>query len=129
MNVTAQIAPPPLPPTDPLEEDPELRKELAGLFLENYSRQLSKIRQLITDREAPDLRREVHTLKGSAGVFSDQAAFAAAFQMEMIGDEAAWDRAEAAWEILRAETLRLAGVLTRLVSQDGTCAASRALSN
>jgi HPt (histidine-containing phosphotransfer) domain-containing protein len=126
MSDTSQIAPPSLPPTDPLEGEPELRKELAGLFLEDYTRQLSDIRRLITDRNAPDLRREAHTLKGSAGVFRDQAAFGAAFQMEMVGHNAAWDSAELAWDVLREETLRLAGILMRLVSQDGTHAASQA---
>ena len=113
MNETLQIAPPTLPPTDPLDGEPELRQELAGLFLEDYPRQLATIRQLIDDRQALELRREAHTLKGSAGVFRDQKAFGAAFQMEMVGRDAAWDCAEMAWEDLHRETLRLAGVLTR----------------
>jgi HPt (histidine-containing phosphotransfer) domain-containing protein len=124
MNETSQITPPPLPPTDPLEGEPELRQELAGLFLEDYTQQLATIRQLINDRNAPDLRREAHTLKGSAGVFRDQGAFGAAFQMEMVGRDAAWDSAETAWAILREETLRLADVLTRLVSHEATVAAA-----
>jgi HPt (histidine-containing phosphotransfer) domain-containing protein len=127
MNETLQIAPPQLPPTDPLEGEPELRLELAGIFLEDYPRQLSTIRQLIDDRNAPDLRREAHTLKGSAGVFRDQAAFGAAFQMEMFGRDAAWDSTEGAWEVLLAETLRLARVLQQLVTLDQACAASTAL--
>jgi HPt (histidine-containing phosphotransfer) domain-containing protein len=127
MNETLQIAPPQLPPTDPLEGEPELRRELAELFLEDFSRQLSTIRRLIDDRNARDLQREAHTLKGSAGVFRDQAAFGAAFQMEMFGRDAAWDSTEGAWEALLAETLRLARVLKQLVSGGQACTASTVL--
>jgi HPt (histidine-containing phosphotransfer) domain-containing protein len=123
MNKTLVVVPA-LPTADPLEGEPELRQELAGMFLEDYEKSLSKIRQSITDREASDLRSEAHALKGSTGVFRDQAAFAAAFQMEMIAHDATWDRAEATWEMLRAETLRLAAVLTRLAPQDEACVAS-----
>lgn len=112
-----------LPANDPLEGDPELRVELAKLFLEDYEQSLSRIRQLIADRQALDLRKEAHTLKGSTGVFRDQAAFDAAFLMEMIGKNAAWDRAEAAWDTLSRETDRLATVLTRLVSENAVCVA------
>ena len=126
MNATSQIAPPALPPTDPLEGEPELRQELAGLFLEDYERQLSKIREFITARDAPELRKEAHSLKGSAGVFRDTGAFGAAFQMEMIGHDAAWDRAEPAWVVLQTEILRLASSLTGLVSHNGTGVAIQA---
>ncbi len=124
MNETLPLAPT-LPTTDPLDGEPELRQELAGLFLQDYARQLSKIRQSITDRAAPDLRCEAHSLKGSAGVFRDEPAFSAAFQMEMIGRDAVWDRAEAAWEVLQEQTCRLAGILTRLVAAAGANPVSR----
>jgi HPt (histidine-containing phosphotransfer) domain-containing protein len=123
MNDTFPVAQA-LPASDPLDGEPELRKELAGLFLESCEQSLSTIQQLISDRKASELRKEAHTLKGSIGVFRDQAAFNAAFQMEMIGSHAAWDRAEAACETLRAETRRLAAVLARFIHQEVPCTLS-----
>jgi two-component system sensor histidine kinase/response regulator len=127
MNTTMQDIPVPplLPPTDPLEGEPELRQELAWVFLEDYQCQLAKIRQAISSRAAAELRKEAHTLKGSVGVFRDQPAFDAAFHMEVIGRDAAWERAEEWWEILQVETLRLADDLAKTVSHD---AMSEALS-
>jgi HPt (histidine-containing phosphotransfer) domain-containing protein len=127
MNDTLQNipVPPPLPPTDPLEGEPELRQELAWVFLEDYEFQLAKIHQAIVSHEAAELRKAAHTLKGSTGVFRDQQAFDAAFHMEFIGRDAAWERAEGAWEILQAETLRLADDLRKFVARD---AMSEALS-
>jgi HPt (histidine-containing phosphotransfer) domain-containing protein len=107
---------PELPATDPLSGDPEFRVVLATLFLDDYARQLERIRQAINDRDALLLRSEAHSLKGSTGVFRHQGAFGAAFQMEMIGRDAAWDRVESQWEVLQAETTHLARSLAEIVA-------------
>lgn len=97
---------------DPLDGDPELRQELAELFLADYSLQLSKIREAIDDRNGPELRIVAHTLKGSCGVFRDQQAYDAALKLEHAGRDLDWlHAAEMADQVYR-ETNRLAAVLT-----------------
>lgn len=97
---------------------PEFLRELAHMFLEDYPRLMTHIREAIDARKASDLKMAAHTLKGSAGVFKDQPAFDAAFHMERIGRDADWNNAEAVWTTLTAEMKRLSGKLTALVAPE-----------
>jgi HPt (histidine-containing phosphotransfer) domain-containing protein len=99
---------------DPLAGDPELRKELAVMFLEDCPILLSKIRAAVTQRDGPSLKLAAHTLKGSAGVFKIQSAFDAALRMEQIGKECDWDHAEDAWKTIDEEMARLSATLVEL---------------
>lgn len=92
---------------DPLGDDPELRKELATMFLEDGPGQLTQVRTALDKRDAPALKAAAHTLKGSVGVFKDQATYDAALRMEHIGRDANWPPAEAAWQDLNREFERL----------------------
>jgi HPt (histidine-containing phosphotransfer) domain-containing protein len=96
--------------------DPEFHRELARMFLEDAPSLLTSIRTAIDSREAPDLKLAAHTLKGSTGVFKDQAAFDAAFQMERIGRDASWEDAQSAWDTLTHEVERLTRDLSKIVS-------------
>ncbi len=97
---------------DPLEGDPELRQELAELFLADYSLQLSQIRGAINDQDGPELRNVAHTLKGSCGVFRDQLAYDAALKLEHAGRDLDWVHAAEIADLVHRETNRLAAVLT-----------------
>ena len=97
---------------DPLAGEPELRKELVGMFLEDCPKLLSDIRAAITNRDGPTLKFAAHTLKGSTGIFKVQPAFDAALRMEQIGKESDWDHAEAAWDVLNIVMARLTATLS-----------------
>lgn len=99
--------------------DPEFLRELSVMFLEDCPRLMSSIREAIDSSNASNLKLAGHTLKGSAGVFRDQAAFDAALDIERIGRDADWDRAETAWNSLTVEMKRLSGKLTALI-ESGT---------
>lgn len=101
---------------DPLADDPELRLELAHLFLEDCPRLMAEIQGAISRQDSTQLRQAAHTLKGSAGVFRDEAAYGAALQMEHVGRDADWSQSEAVWQVLNREMVRLMGVLTQLVT-------------
>jgi len=109
----------PISPGETMPHPPEFLKELAHMFLEDAPRLMLHIRNAIEDRNASDLKLAAHTLKGSVGVFKDQPAFDAAFQMERIGRDADWENAESVWTTLTAEIKRLTGKLTALVSPGG----------
>ncbi len=110
------------PESDPLANDPELRKELAAMFLEDGPQQLAAVRAAMTNHDAPALKETAHKLKGSVGVFRDQAAFEAALRMEHIGRDAEWPAAEAAWQVLNQEVARLTTIVAEIAAKDVSAA-------
>ncbi len=95
---------------------PEFLQELSVMFLEDCPRLMASIREAIDNRNASNLKLAGHTLKGSAGVFRDQAAFDAAFHIERIGRDADWKNAEAAWTTLTVEMKRLSRKLSAMTA-------------
>jgi HPt (histidine-containing phosphotransfer) domain-containing protein len=65
--------------------DAELLREMAELFLEEYPRALSDVRAAVTTRNAKAVERAAHSLKGAVGNFGAEAAYRAAFELEMLG--------------------------------------------
>jgi CheY-like chemotaxis protein/HPt (histidine-containing phosphotransfer) domain-containing protein len=98
--------------------DPDFLRELSVMFLEDCPRLMASIRGAIDDRNDSNLKLAGHTLKGSAGVFRDQAAFDAAFHMERIGRDADWGNAESVWTSLTIEMKRLTGKLSALIEPE-----------
>lgn len=105
---------------DPLANDPELRHELAAMFLEDGPKQLAQVRAALDKHDAAALKSAAHTLKGSVGVFKDQAAFEAALRLEHIGRDSDWPPAEAAWQDLNREFERLLKVVAAMAGGAGT---------
>ena len=65
--------------------DEELLREVARLFLDEYPALLVEIREAVAARDANALQRAAHTLKGSVSNFGADAAYNAAFVLEMMG--------------------------------------------
>ena len=105
---------------DPLAGEPELRKELATMFLEDCPKLLSEIRGAMTQQDGTALKLAAHKLKGSTGVFRVQSAFDASLRMEHIGNECDWDHAEEAWKTLNREMVDLSATLTKLTKSTTT---------
>jgi two-component system, sensor histidine kinase and response regulator len=103
---------------DSQEDEQAFQRELAGMFLEDCSKALTKIREAVARRDGPALKLAAHTLKGSAGVFRDPQAIDAAFQMEMIGRDLDWEHADAADAVLEKEMDRLMAILMELTTGD-----------
>ena len=101
---------------DPLAGEPELRRELATMFLEDCPRLLSEIRTATTAHDGPSLKIAAHTLKGSAGVFRVQSAYDAALQMEHVGQQCDWEHAEVAWKSLKEQMAEISLQLNELVN-------------
>jgi DNA-binding response OmpR family regulator len=98
-----------------LGKDSSLARRLIDLFLEDSTRLLDDVRRAIASRDAEELRRAAHTLKGSVCNFPASVATNLAQQMERIGAEGDFDAAQDLLPSLRAEIDRLRGVLPTLI--------------
>jgi HPt (histidine-containing phosphotransfer) domain-containing protein len=65
--------------------DAELLKELADLFLEEYPRLLAELRLGLERRDALQVERSAHSIKGSVANFGAKRAVDAAYQIEQLG--------------------------------------------
>lgn len=96
---------------DPLAGDPELRQELAEMFLVDCPKLLLQICAALDRQDGGAVKVAAHTLKGSAGVFRVQPAYDAALRMERIGSECDWGHAETAWIEVCREMAHLSATL------------------
>ncbi len=65
--------------------DAELLKEIAQLFLEDYPKAMEEIRAAADHRDAKELERSAHGLKGSVANFGATEAMEAARALETMG--------------------------------------------
>jgi signal transduction histidine kinase/PleD family two-component response regulator len=97
-----------------VDGDMGLLREMAELFLADYSQQMAKIRAAIASGDSQALMRAAHSLKGVVGTFAAKATCEAALRLEMMGENGDLLEARDAYACLEAEISRLAGVLARL---------------
>jgi HPt (histidine-containing phosphotransfer) domain-containing protein len=65
--------------------DAELLKEIAILFLDDYPKSLSELRQAVAAGDARRVERSAHGLKGSVSNFGARPAVDAAMELETMG--------------------------------------------
>jgi two-component system sensor histidine kinase/response regulator len=65
--------------------DVELLKEIAILFLDDYPKSLTELREAVKTRDAKRVERSAHGLKGSVSNFGARPAVDAALQLETMG--------------------------------------------
>ena len=85
--------------------DAELFGRIAAIFVKSASRQLYDMRDALARGDSEALWRSAHSLKGSVGYFSKDAALRLALRLEMIGRSGQLARAHD--EALEAEMVRL----------------------
>jgi len=100
-----------------LEGDAGLLAELVGLFLQDYPRLLTAMREAVARGDAKLLERAAHTLKGAVSNFAAPAATAAALRLEQMGRQANLTQAEEALAALEAELDRLKGLLAQFCQE------------
>ncbi len=88
---------------DRLGGDTELLVEVVDLFIEDYPRLLSQIREAIAQGNAKTLHKAAHALKGSVSIFAAEAASRAAFRLESMGSIGDLSRAREALLDLEGE--------------------------
>ena len=95
--------------------DEELLKEVAALFLDEYPTLMAEIKDAVETKNANQLERAAHSLKGSVSNFGSDAAWQAANEMERIGranelanSEVAYTHLALVMEAIRPELSALA---------------------
>ena len=79
----------------------EALREAAGDYLKTYEELLEAVERATEAKNADDLRRSAHSLKGVVRNFCAQDAQAAAYRLEMMGRFAEFDGSYAALACLR----------------------------
>jgi PAS domain S-box-containing protein len=97
-----------------VDGDRELLVEMADLFLDEYPRLLSTLRDAVAQGNAPTAAYAAHTLKGSVANFAAMPAFTAAQKIERIARQGDLAQAHAAFTDLEAQLNRLKPILTNL---------------
>jgi two-component system sensor histidine kinase/response regulator len=93
--------------------DAELLKEIAILFLDDYPKSLSELREAIDTGDAKRVERSAHGLKGSVSNFGARPAVDAAMQLETMGRSQQLVEVE---QVLRTLELALAALRPELES-------------
>jgi HPt (histidine-containing phosphotransfer) domain-containing protein len=94
--------------------DTELLGEIIDLFLDEYPKLLSRIKDAVTNNQPEILQASAHALKGSVGNFAASDATAAAFRLENIGKSGDMAEAGEALSVLEAELERVRVRLVKL---------------
>jgi HPt (histidine-containing phosphotransfer) domain-containing protein len=95
----------------------ELLKELVGVFLDEYPKNMQQIRAAIDSHDAVALRRLAHNLKGSARILAAAPAAEAALQLETMGADDDFTGSEESWAALGREVERLKTVLVEWIGR------------
>ena len=90
-----------------LNGNSDLLRELSAMLLEDAPEALEKINQAIQLRDAKQLEKAAHSLKGSVTVFSAELAIQAAQLLESFGEQDKFATAGEAYEHLELEIERL----------------------
>ncbi|MDN3515091.1 MAG: Hpt domain-containing protein [Candidatus Brocadia sp.] len=93
----------------------EFVKELAEMFLYDFSDQISLIKEAITCHNSSDLEKAAHKLKGAVANFGKNTVYKAALNLEMMGRENRWDDVQEAYGSLTKEAERLIHALRKFV--------------
>lgn len=104
-----------------IDDDLELLHELIELFVEDYPLLLNDINEGLAHSDAQRVKIAAHTLKGAVGNFCAQAAFDAAFVLEVSGNNG--DLSQGREQLLHLES-EMEKVLSALQSLQSECANS-----
>jgi CheY-like chemotaxis protein len=100
-----------------VDGDLGLLKEIADLFVEDTPRLLSEVRNAIARGDGKSLERTAHTLKGSVGNFGARSAFDAALQLEQMGRNGDFARADETFARLEQQVNLLVLALELLMKE------------
>jgi HPt (histidine-containing phosphotransfer) domain-containing protein len=94
-----------------VDHNVQLLKEVIGLFVQSCPRLVAEVCRAADARDAAQLQRAAHTLKGSVSFFAADRAAQAAQRLEAVAAAEDWAQAAPARAALQAEVERLRAVL------------------
>ena len=95
-----------------VQGDEELLQEIVKLYLEDYPRMWSAVRDAVSRGDASALERAAHALKGSIANFETNATYNAALRLESLGRAGDLTGATEALKLLEEALERLRVALT-----------------
>lgn len=101
-----------------LDNDRELLREIAGMFIEESEKLMSAMRNALDNNDSKALETAAHTMKGMLGNFGAPAAVEAAFSLEKLGRTGDMSKAVAAYADLETETERVKPFITGLAMEE-----------
>jgi two-component system, sensor histidine kinase and response regulator len=101
--------------------DDELLREIATMFLDEYPRMISAIREAIALGDAESLERAAHAFKGSVGNFCAERASQRALRLEIMGRDSKLAGAEEACARLEEEIGRILPAIASLAEESIAC--------
>jgi len=90
-----------------VDGDIEFVKELIDVFLEDYPKLLSDLKDAVEKRNAQLLNKYAHTLKGSVGNFAAKGAFDMASKLETMGQDSDFSNVDESYKSLEVEIEQL----------------------
>jgi HPt (histidine-containing phosphotransfer) domain-containing protein len=96
------------------EDGGEFLRELIDIFLADTPTRLAELRQAVADRNATDLTRAAHSIKGSSSNFGAAQLTALARDLEALGKTGDFAGARAALAAVQAEFSRVQPALEQL---------------
>ena len=94
--------------------DAEMLEEVCQVFLQEYPRQLSAVRDAALRHDARALESSSHTLKGSLAIFGAGDAYEMACRLELLGRTTDFAQAERSYADLERHVVRLGKLLATL---------------
>ncbi len=94
--------------------DEELLHEIVELFMEDHQSHLFNIKNALNKKDAMQLVRAAHTLKGAVATFAAESATQAALKLELMGRHKNFNGSREAYISLEKEIELLKQELTRL---------------
>ncbi len=94
--------------------DMELLKEIASLFIDDYSAQLEEISEGIAQGNSEAINRAAHSLKGSVANFAAKEVYEAANRLEVLGKDEKLAEAPEAFSELKTRLEELVTALNGL---------------
>ena len=91
-------------------------RDITQMFMDECPKLVKAIRDAIVDNDMPELRRNAHTLKGSAAVFSANSVVKAAAALEIMGREKNTAGVEEALALLETELAILSPALAERIA-------------
>lgn len=97
-----------------VDQDRELLSTLIGLYRDDAPKLLAAMDASFERKDADQLMRAVHTLKGATTVFAADEAVGCAIEVEAAARDRDWDRAGRGYKTLRSLIFRVLDDLDRL---------------
>jgi len=98
-------------------DDPDLLREIAGIFIDTHEEMLSAIREAIEQNDATAIHMSAHALKGSVSNFEVPSATEAALKLETMGKEGNLTEAPGQFEVLKREIEKVVTLLQKQLDE------------